>query len=103
MSGERPYVASDPKQVEDAKRDARTRRRGEIDDLRWLMGDARGRRFVHRLLETAGVFRTSFAGRDAETFFREGARNVGLQVLADVMDATPDDYLGMLKEARKDG
>jgi hypothetical protein len=32
----------------------------EVDDIKWLMGSRRGRRIVHRLRESAGVFRISF-------------------------------------------
>lgn len=72
-------------------------RRQEIEDLKWLMGHKQGRRFVTRLLEKAGVYRTSFTG-NSETFFREGMRNIGLFVLSEVMEVTPEQFAVMLKE-----
>jgi hypothetical protein len=75
-------------------------RRIELEDLRWLMSDKRGRRFMHRLLEAAGIWRSSFTGDNA-TFFREGERNVGLRFLADVNEAAPERYATMLKEHRE--
>ena len=50
-----------------------------------------------RLLERTGVFRTSFTG-NSETFFREGQRNVGLMLMAQIHEVCPDQYALMLKE-----
>ena len=69
------------------------------DDLRWLMADPRGRRFMWSLLERTGLFRLSFAGTEAETAFNEGHRDIGLTVFNDVMRVAPDLYLTMAREA----
>ena len=68
-------------------------------DLVWLMGEARGRRFIWRLLDKAGVFRTSFTGNSA-TFFNEGQRNIGLWVQAMLIEHCPDKYFAMLNEQK---
>lgn len=73
----------------------------EQEDFKWLMGNKRGRRIVWRLLERTGVYRSSFTG-NSETFFREGARNVGLMLLDQIHTITPDQFAVMLKE-QKDG
>jgi hypothetical protein len=49
----------------------------EDADLRWLMGDPRGRRIARRLIERSGIFRLSFTGDAESTAFREGERNAG--------------------------
>jgi hypothetical protein len=72
-------------------------RKTEVEDIKWLMAHKQGRRFVTRLLDKAGVYRTSFTG-NSETFFREGQRNLGLFVLSEVMEVTPDQHAQMLKE-----
>ena len=77
--------------------EANVERKKELEDIRWLMGHKQGRRFVMRLLEKAGIYRTSFTG-NSETFFREGMRNLGLFVLSEVMEVTPDQFALMLKE-----
>jgi hypothetical protein len=71
----------------------------EEEDWQWLMEDIRGRRIVRRLLETTGVYRTSFTG-NSETFFREGSRNVGLQILNLVMSHAPSQHLPMMTETQ---
>lgn len=71
----------------------------EADDFKWIMSNKRGRRFVWRLLEKAGVYRSSFTG-NSETFFREGQRNLGLQILGLIHAHTPELYATMLSEQK---
>jgi len=100
MSG---YDPTDLRAQEDAQEDAlnraKIRTQIEIADFKWVMSNKRGRRFAWRLLEKAGVFRSSFTG-NSETFFREGARNIGLQVLAMIHEHVPEAYTLMLQEQR---
>lgn len=84
----------------DTSRKARLSAQIEVEDFKWIMSNKRGRRFVWRLLDKAGVFRSSFTG-NSETFFREGQRNLGLQVLAMIHEHTPDAYTLMLSEQRE--
>lgn len=70
--------------------------------MTWLLGDERGRRFIWRLLSITGVYRSSFTG-DSKTFFREGERNVGLQILRDIHEIAPEAITQMTIEARNSG
>ena len=70
----------------------------EIDDLKWVMSNARGRRFVAGLLDRAGVFRSSFSTNALQMAFSEGNRNEGLRLLDQLMCHAPDRYAEMLKE-----
>lgn len=72
----------------------------EVADLLWLMGSKRGRRIVWRLLEEAGVFRTSFNTNALLMAFAEGTRNYGLRVLGLIHSHCPELYAPMLKEQR---
>lgn len=69
----------------------------EAEDFKWIVSNKRGRRFIWRFLEKAGVFRSSFTG-NSETFFKEGQRNLGLFVLGLIHEHAPDAYVQMLKE-----
>lgn len=86
----------------DAKRkeDASLAATREADDIRWLMGSMQGRRIVWGLLQRTGIFRSSFTG-NSETFFREGARNIGLQYLAAVNEHCPEQYNLMVLEQKQ--
>lgn len=85
---------------EDVEQARKVERDQEKADFAWLMNDKRGRRFIWRMLETTGVYRSSFTG-NSETFFREGARNVGLKLISDIHEFAPDAYPMMLEEQRK--
>jgi hypothetical protein len=89
---------------QDRDREAKTRkskveRDQEAADFKWLMSDRRGRRFMWRLLGMTGLYRSSFTGNSA-TFFNEGQRNIGLMLIAEVNELTPDSYANMLEEHR---
>jgi hypothetical protein len=80
---------------------ARLAQRIEISDLKWLMTDKRGRRFIWRLLEQAGVFQSSFSPNNAVMAFNEGKRNYGVWMLAQINAHCPESYIVMAKEAKE--
>ena len=70
-------------------------RKQDIQDLRVLLHTREGARFLSRLFDMARVFEISYVTGDAgATAFHEGARNVGLRVYADVLEA--DEEAGAL-------
>jgi hypothetical protein len=74
----------------------------EIGDLKWLMSNKRGRRFIFTLLERAGVWRLSFNTNALTMAFAEGTRNEGLRLMAQLTEHCLDRYSEMLKE-QQDG
>ena len=69
----------------------------EATDIAWLVKSKQGRRIAWRLLEQAGVFRTSFNTNSMAMAFAEGARNSGLRLLTLI---PPESYVQMLNEAK---
>lgn len=98
---DKAFNAAEESQVKDRKRKDERLRDIELADMKKMMSTREGRRFVWRLLDRAGVFRTSFTG-NSTTFFNEGQRNIGLIVLADVMAAAADQYVVMMNESKED-
>lgn len=98
---DKAYNAAEEAQVKDRKRKDERVRDIELADMRKIMATREGRRFVWRLLDRAGVFRTSFTG-NSTTFFNEGMRNMGLMVIGDVMAACADQYVVMMNESKED-
>jgi len=96
------FNASDEKSVKRAKQKDKNIRDTEIEDIRLLLSKQWGRRLVWRILEQTGQFRTSFTG-NSTTFFNEGARNIGLWLVDEVLSADADQYLSMIKENNKQG
>lgn len=89
----------DKQEIEARKR---VLRQQEIGDLKWLMSSPRGRRFVWRLLDLSGPFRLSFDTNAMKMAFNEGNRNLGNQLLNEVMKLCPELYPVMVKERQDD-
>lgn len=80
----------------------RLRREQEVNDFRTLMGLKEGRRFVRRLLELTGVTRTSFSSDALVMAFKEGNRNMGILLMAEIGNTCPKRYSQMQKEFEED-
>ena len=92
-------IRSQEKATEEQLVKAKLLAQTEAEDTKRLMGNKWGRRIMWRLLEQTGVYRSSFTG-NSETFFREGMRNVGLVLLAQIHEICPDQFAVMLKEQK---
>ena len=96
----RGYDAGDPAQVGERRVSAQQRDREIAEGLSETLATKQGRAFLHWLLGQCGVYQTSFTG-NSTTFFNEGKRDIGLQVLARVSKDHPEAYLSMLKEGTR--
>lgn len=101
MTDETIFNAADEDQVKGRKRKDRRIRERELADIKAIMSAVEGRRYMWKLLDRAGIYRSSFTG-NSTTFFNEGQRNLGLSVLADINESCPELYLTMLEENRKE-
>ena len=77
---------------------AREIRGREVGDLKWLMANVQGRRIVWRLLDRAGIYRTSFNHSGSLMAFAEGKREMGLFLLAEVSEASTGGLLKLISE-----
>lgn len=75
-------------------------RQQELDDIEKCLKTRHGRRLMWRVLELAGVFRSSFSTDALAMAFQEGQRNQGLILLIDIQTVDPDGYILMAKEAK---
>lgn len=69
-----------------------------VADLREAMQQRSGRRLLHSMLKSAGVFGGGFIENERAMYFKEGGRNVGLRLLNDMMEADNSAYIKMLTE-----
>jgi hypothetical protein len=81
----------------------RLKREREVEDFKFLMSSVQGRRFVWRMLEKAGVFRSSFSLNGLQMAFSEGNRNLGLMLIGEIHEHCPERYHQMVKEQREYG
>jgi hypothetical protein len=76
------------------KRDAQE----AMNDVIAVMNTPAGRRYIWRLLEKAGVFRTPYRGSTNDTMVRIGNHSVGVEIMTEVIEANAELYLLMQKE-----
>ncbi len=93
--------AADESQVKEADYKAKRGRERELDDVRYVLSNVQGRRFLWRYIKECGIFQTSFTGVANTTFFREGEKNVGLRMMADINESEPEMWITMMKENKE--
>ena len=93
-----PMEALDPLDSQEDER-AESARRVEIDDLKRVMSNRAGRRFVADLLKRSAVDASSFDTNPAAMAFKEGVKWLGQRIIDDLKTHCPDRYLEMLKES----
>lgn len=86
--------------VEQAERRARGARRGELDQLRYVMGEALGRAMIWRVLERTGAEVPLPFSTNAMSLSRDaGVQSVGFWLLGEVRAACPEQEVVMRREA----
>ena len=79
--------------------DRRAQRLEELALLNTLMRAPGGRRWLYGMLAQCHIYATTFNPNAMIMAFSEGERHVGLRLLGEFMEAAPDQYQQMLKEA----
>jgi hypothetical protein len=92
------YNASDTKAIRRAAKAAKLAEAQRREVVFSLMSSPAGRNYVHDLLLRCHVFTSSFTSDAICMAFNEGERNIGLQLLTDVMQFAPDQYVQMMRE-----
>lgn len=68
----------------------------ELLDLQAVMKTEQGRRVLRRILDSTGVFRTSFVVDPGVTAFNEGRRDIGLRLMTDMAEADSAEYASIM-------
>lgn len=69
--------------------------------LKNLLQTEMGRIVIWKLLSDCRLFQTNFTG-SSETYFLEGKRAVGLNMLADIMRVDPESFIKMQQSKAKE-
>lgn len=93
-----PIEPVDEREQQQAQAGQALKRKQQVEDFKWLLAHAQGRRIVSRLLEEAGVHRTSFNHSGSVMAFNEGKRHLGLFLMAEILEIAPESYVRLLKE-----
>lgn len=97
---EEAYNTSDPAQVNKARKRAARTRADRLEFVKAAMDVEQGRAWFYDLLARCRVFNLPFNADPYITAFKCGELNVGNQVLSDIQDANPDQYVRMVREGR---
>lgn len=85
--------------LSDARKDRDERKRErKMSDIRHEVKNVEGRRLYWGRMSDAGAFRLSYTGDTNDTFFNEGRRSIGLEMLNDLMEAKPEAFAQMQQE-----
>lgn len=95
------YDASNPAEINLARKKYSRKKANRLEVIKALMDLPQGRAWMYDLLEFCHIYHTPFvAGQPDSSAFRAGEQNIGQKILADVVEASPDGYLSMCKEAK---
>lgn len=72
----------------------------ELADIRTLMNTTEGSRFILRLVNFTGPYRSSFNTEALTMAFLEGQRNVGNLLISELLEACPEQYVRLITEAK---
>lgn len=93
--------AADEGQVKEAEGKVKRGRESELNDLRAILSQPQGRRFVWRLMGHCRV-NASVWEASAKIHYNAGQQDIGHFVMAEVIAAGEQFYFQMMKEAKGD-
>lgn len=91
--------AGDIKKVSKVEAAAKRRQRDDDNILRSLLATQAGRGWTWRLLSRAHIMHSSFSPDPLVMAMKEGERNIGLSLVADILRVCPENYVLMSNEA----
>lgn len=92
------YDSSSPKEVTEKAKASKAFDIRAKEGLKAIMGDPTGRTWLYRLLTLCDPYTNCFSSDPLHMAMRCGETNIGLQVIADMHEASPELYLLMMKE-----
>src|SRR6266571_4351878 len=92
------YDAGNKKDIRRAEKAARQSELVRSDIVRGIMSQPPGRAYIYDRLSVAHIFHSSFSADPLRMAFSEGERNIGLQLLADLLAFCPHQFTLMLQE-----
>lgn len=87
-----------PEELEAQEVQEEIERKQQLDDLKWLMGHAEGKRIAARVISQTHVYHLSFNTSGTQMSFNEGERNIGLWFVTELSTAAPDKFVQLFKD-----
>lgn len=67
------------------------------NDVTRVFGSSEGKRILYHVLAMCGIYSDCFTG-NAHTYYYEGRRSVGLELLELIMETDPEIYIQLIRE-----
>lgn len=83
-----PFDAGDEVSVGKRKTKAQLKKEQEVEELKQVLSTKAGMNVIWRILAKTGPFEGSFTG-NSTTFFKEGRRSIGLEIITEINEASP--------------
>lgn len=88
----------DPESVKKAQSDAKRERESLLNDFRAVLATRQGRNVLMSILRSTGFDLASAVESGSRTYFNEGSRKVGLELLSVIREADRKAWLQMQSE-----
>lgn len=92
--------AADGRQVEEARRKEKDKRKGEIEDLKVVLASKQGRRVLWRVLKHCKVFE-SIWDASSRIHHNAGRQDTGHFIMAEICSADEESLFTMMREAKE--
>jgi len=100
MTKKKMYNASNPEHIAEARQQDEFVTHNKVKLMQEVMGTLGGREFFYDLLCYCSAFNTPFTGEINTTNFNCGKQSVGFRLIADLEQASPENYVLMCREGK---
>lgn len=102
MTDEKQFDSSEPRDVQKRIKSVKQKDALNKEALRTIMASQPGRAWIHSLLIRCRPYSSPFNSDALLMAHNCGEANIGLQVIAELHDVSPELYLLMMKESQND-
>lgn len=93
---------ADKKQIKKAGQKEKDLRRQQMNDLRTVLSNASGRRFMWRVLERCQTFSSVFSKEPTTMAYMSGQQDLGHFIISEVTQADENLFIKLMKDNLKD-
>ena len=92
---------SDPVLVERARRKEEDLQKQEMNDIRTVLSNASGRRFMWRVLEKCNTFNSVYSADNSIMSYQSGQQDLGHFLMSEIVQADENLLLKLMKDNKK--
>lgn len=70
----------------------------ELESMRFLISNAHGRRILWKIISQCGVYKRVADNSGSWTYFNDGARSIGLNLISEILEADSEGYIKLQQD-----